>query len=223
MSSRDPDELAAELEPMEFPGDVEFLTELRSEARETIRYQSETLADIDSKAIKILRLNLVMIGVLVSALSLVVQENGSVDELDPFFNPYIVAGLVALVISTAFAAMTYTASELDVGVSAENLINLLQADFTREKREELLVKTYIARINFNRSTNVRNIPLIQCTIVLVFTAVVALALGTFEVVFGRAPPWYSVGGVGMLLLAVLWVSGLPRQFVRAIRDWNEWR
>lgn len=223
MSSRDPDELAAELDPMEFPGDVEFLAELRSEAEDTVQYQTETLADIDTKAIKILRLNLVVIGVLVSALSLVAQENGGVDGLGPFLNPYVVAGIVALVLSTAFAAMTYTASELDVGISSENLMKILQADFSREKREELLVKTHIARINFNRSTNVRNIPLIQCTIILVFTAVVAFALGTYEAVFGRPPPWYSVGGVGLLLLAVIWVSGLPRQFVRAIRDWNEWR
>jgi hypothetical protein len=223
MASRDPDELETELESIEFTGDRELLSELRSEARETVDAQLTTLNDIDTKASKILRLNLVLIGILVSVASLVVQNgtgNGKTSA-EPFLNLYIISGIGALLLSTAFAAMTYTASELDVGLSSENLERLLDADFPRDEVETLLVKNYIVRINFNRSTNIRNIPLIQTTIVLVVGAVVLFTLGVYEAITGSVPLWLLVPAV-LLLLAVIVVSGLPVQTKRAVRDIREW-
>lgn len=140
MASRDPAELREELQGIDFDGDPEQLAELRSEARETVDAQRETLNDIDTKASKILRLNVALIGILISVLSIAIQvgpdsETG-LGNTAPFINIYTEIGLGALVLSTAFAAMTYTASELDVGVSSENLTGLLEADFTREETEE---------------------------------------------------------------------------------------
>lgn len=225
MSSRDPDELREELESIDFSGDVGFLTELRAEARETVESQSDTLADIDTKASRILRLNILLIGVLVSVLS-IASQNGSEESasmgMDPLVNPFIYTGVGALVLSTAFSALTYTASELDVGVSSENVTNLLRADFSRQEAEALLVKNYVMRINFNRSTNVRNIPLIQMTIFLVIVAVVFFTLGAYDAVVGTVPGWISGSAIVLLLLIVV-LSGLPKQLLRAVRDVLEWR
>lgn len=52
MASRDPTELKEELGDVDFGGDTEQLVELRSEARETVNAQRETLNDIDTKASK---------------------------------------------------------------------------------------------------------------------------------------------------------------------------
>ena len=92
MSSRDPDELRRELRRIEFTGDVELLSELRSEARETVTAQKETLNDIDTKASKILRLNVALIGILISVLSIAIQvgpesETG-LGNVEPFVNLY---------------------------------------------------------------------------------------------------------------------------------------
>lgn len=225
-SSRNQDELRDELDAIEYEGDGQLLTELREEARETVDAQRATLNDIDTKASKILRLNIVLIGVLVSAVSIVAQvgpgSDSGLDAVGQFVNVYSGAGIAALVLSTAFAAMTYTASELDVGVSSDNLTELLRADFTRREAELLLVKNYIVRINFNRSTNVRNIPLIQTTILLVVVAVVSLSLSVYEAVIGPVPPWLPL--VGVLFVGVLaYMSGLYTQTKRALRDFNEWR
>jgi hypothetical protein len=188
------------------------LTELRSEARETVDAQNETLTDIDTKASRILRLNILLIGVLVSALSIATQNGssggGQMSGVEPFINVYTKAGTGSLVLSTAFAAMTYTASELDIGVSSENLTTLLRADLSREDAEELLVKNYIVRINFNRSVNIRNIPLIQMTIFLVITAVALFSLGTYRAVVGPVPLFLLALTTGVLL-GVVFVSGLP--------------
>lgn len=226
MASRDPAELREDLEDVDFDGDPEQLAELRSEARETVDAQRETLNDIDTKASKILRLNVALIGILISVLSIAIQvgpdsETG-LGNADPFVNVYTEIGLGALVLSTAFAAMTYTASELDVGVSSENLSKLLKAGFTREETEELLVQNYIMRINFNRSTNLRNIPLIQLTIVLIVSAIVSFVLGLYHGVSGSVPIWLWLSSI-VLLGGVVLVSGLVTQVRRAIDDIQEWR
>jgi hypothetical protein len=233
MVSRDPDELREELESIDFEGDPELLAELRSEARETVDGQQATLDDIDSKASKILRLNVLLISVIVSALSIVAQVGGSVATasagdggptllLDQFLNPYTKLGVGFLILSTAVAALTYTASELDVGVSSSNLTNLIRADFSTEERRELLLKNYIVRINFNRSTNVRSIPLISATILSVVSGILFLTLGTYDAILGAVPLWLS--GFALVFLGVIvWVSGLVTQTREAIRDIRRWR
>lgn len=225
MSSRNPDELRAELTSIDFTGDSELLSELRSEARETVNVQKETLRDIDTKASKILRLNVLIIGVIVSALSIAAQT-GSTDStlsgVEPFVNTYTKLGIGSLVASTALAAMTYTSSELDAGVDSDNLTSLLRADLPREDARELLVKNYIVRINFNRSTNIRNIPLITSTIVFVVLGVVFLSLGAYEAIVGPVPSWLFTLSL-LLLLGVLWTSGMLTQTRRAIHDLREWR
>jgi len=226
MSSRDPSDLREDLRQIDFSGDSEQLSELRAEARETVEAQKATLDDIDTKASRILRLNIALIGILVSVLSIMTQfgsdQEAGLSSIDPFVNIYTEIGIGALVLSTAFAAMTYTASELDVGVSSENLTELLRADFSNEETEELLLKNYIMRINFNRSTNVRNIPLIQLTIILIVLAIISFVLGIYQGIIGPVPVWLLLAAI-ILIGGVVVVSGFVTQARRAIRDFLEWR
>lgn len=128
MVSRNPDELRKELESIDFEGNVELLSELRSEARETATGQQETLNDIDSKASKILRVNVLLIGVIISTLSIAAKiggkpatagpDNGTPTLLlDHFLNLYTKLGVGFLILSTALAALTYTASDYDMSES----------------------------------------------------------------------------------------------------------
>lgn len=231
MVSRDPDELREELDSIDFDGNVEWLSELRSEARETVTGQQETLNDIDSKASKILRLNVLLIGVIVSALSIAAKTGGSATRADDgtstlllnhFLNPYTKFGIGFLILSTALAALTYTASELDVGVSSDNLTNLIRADLSTEEAQELLVKNYIVRINFNQSTNIRNTPLITMTIIFVVSGILFFTLGAYEAIIGSVPWWLSGLAFG-LLCGVVWISGLVTQTGEAVKDILEWR
>lgn len=231
--SRNPDELRDELKSINFDGDSEALSELRSEARETVAGQRETLNDIDSKASRILRLNVLLIGVIVSALSIEAKTGGSTAVsnssndsptllLDHFLNPHTKLGVGFLILSTALAALTYTASELDVGVSSDNLTSLIKAEFSTAERQELLLKNSIVRINFNRSTNIRNIPLISATILFLVSGVLFFTLGTYEAIIG-AVPWWLSGVSLLLLLGIVWISGLVTQTEKAIRDIRKWR
>jgi len=131
-------------------------------------------------------------------------------------------GVASLILSTALAALTYTASELDVGVDSDNLTSLIRADMSLDDAQELLVKNYIVRINFNRSTNIRNLPLITSTIVFLVVAVVCFTLGVYEAVIGSVQPWLLTPAL-LLVFGVVVISGLTRQTRRAIQDFREWR
>ena len=140
MVSQNPDELRAELEGIEFEGCRRTLTVLREEANLTVERQLDTLADIDDKANRILRLNVLLVGVVVSALSIASQLDAGSKASGPvigqFRNTYVELGVASLVVSTALAAITYSATEYDVGVSADNVKKLLAADLSAEETAE---------------------------------------------------------------------------------------
>lgn len=187
--------------------------------------QISTLTDIDTKASRILRVNILLIGAIISALSIAAQlgdPNEGIDVLQPFVNVYTKLGVASLVLSTALAALTYTASELDVGMSAENMLRLLDAEFPESEYRELVVKNYIVRINFNHSTNLRNIPLVTATIVFVVGAVLLFSLGIYEAMIAPVPPVLNASAV-VLIVVVTLISGSVKQTWRAVQDVWEWR
>mgnify|MGYP006299263089 CR=1 FL=1 len=224
MVSKHPEQLRAALDDIDVELGHRTLTVLRSEANLTVQRQLDTLADIDDEASRILRLNVLLVGVVVSALSIASQVDSVAGEplVGQFRNPYVELGVASLIISTALAAITYSATEYDVGVSADNVAKLLRADIPADEIEALLLKNYVARINFNRSVDVRNIPLVTATIVFALVGVVFLALGVYEATI-RPTPWWLVFGACLLVGAVVLASGLPAQTVRAIRDVRAWR
>lgn len=84
------------------------------------------------------------------------------------------------------------------------------------------MKNYVMRINFNRSTNIRTIPLIQVTILLVVSSIVAFVLSVYRGLIGPVPVPLILVSIG-LVVGVVVVSGLVTQVRRAIRDVREWR
>lgn len=225
MVSRNPEDLTEELEAIEFRGNAATLTVLRSEADETVDRQLDALADIDDKASRMLRLNVLLVGVVVSALSIASRLDVSLESGTPvigqFRNIYVELAVASFVLSTALAAVTYTATEYDVGISAENAMELLGADLSTETVETLLVKNYVVRVNFNRSVNIRNIPLVTATIVFAVTGVILFTLGTYQAIVGPVS-WWLLAGAMALIVAVVVVSGLPTQTYRAWLDIREW-
>lgn len=223
--SRNPDELKFELNSIVVTLDPAKIPELRSEAQKTVTSQIETINDIDTKASQILRLNILLIGVIVSVLSLAAQSGGDgtlyVNGSEAFINTYMGLGFASLILSTAFAAMTYGASELDTGIDVQNIEHFLTVDFSAEEVEELLLKNYIARINFNRSTNIRNLPLITATLNLVIAGVVFFSLGIYEAIIGTVPRWLHYSAL-LLFLVVVWRSAFLVQTYRAVRDILIW-
>lgn len=94
----------------------EICQRICEEARETIDQQIYRNEQVDQKALGIFRLNLLLMGLMLTIFTLVVDTSVQVDR---FISGWSIGGLVLLLISTLFAAMTYTSTSYDVGISTD--------------------------------------------------------------------------------------------------------
>lgn len=200
--------------------DIDMLRVAREEAHRTVDSQSKTLDDIDSKAARVLRVNLVLLGVVLTGISVAVNAHPggerAVGVLADLANYYTVAGIVLLLASTAVAAVTYTASDLRTGMSGKDLRAVLDNEYDYRQNLEGIVESYSHWIEHNFRTNAKNAPLETLTLLLLVYAMTALALGTDSAVTGDVEWW-------LLDLAIIanglltWHTEFHRQLRRLLR------
>lgn len=213
--SGDKDDFGKRLREIDYNGDGAVAEKLRKEAQQTLDYQIQSLNDIDTKASKILRINVLLIGVLLSALSIAARDP-SVEVAD-FINIYTKVGVLSLILSTATAAWTYTASDYDVGISPENIADSLERELTKYQFEMVMAKSYARWIDFNNSTNIRNVPLITATNLLVVTALIFLTLGVYQSLVDTVSDIFIWGSV-LIIVTITLVSKFPWQLRDALED-----
>lgn len=199
--------------------EIELLSTARAEARRTIDSQVQTLDDIDSKAARILRVNLVLLSLLLTGLSLAVDTGTtqtSPVQFPTLVNAYTTAGFVSLLLSTGLAGITYTASNLRAGMSAPDLRNVVDNEYTDRENVEGLIMSYANWIEHNYVVNAKNAPLLTLTILLLIYAITLLAFGLKQAVTGHVEWWLAVG-TGVLLLGVTHFTGFYDQVKRYYR------
>ncbi|GAB7008315.1 hypothetical protein [Halorubrum trueperi] len=157
----------------------------REELRATFDYQVERLREIDNKAIEILKANLLLIGIVVTGGSIVVQT-----ELDlaVFLNPFTVVGGLLLLASTGLAAVTYTASDLRGGLDIKAIDAVVASERNGSAAgdaefDERLLRSYAEWIDYNARVTAVNDLLATATVLLIFVAFVYVIAG---VVVGAA-------------------------------------
>lgn len=190
------------------PGtDAETLSVTREELRTTFQYQVERLREIDSKAIEILKANLLLIGIVVTGGSVLTQTDL---DIALFINPFTVAGVLLLLISTGVASVTYTSSNLRGGIgstaveaaiaerraaavmsppggdggAAAETVTEAAAETTFEER---LVRSYARWIDYNARMTAVNDILVTVTVLTVFVAFVYVAVGVAVAAVGVGP------------------------------------
>ena len=190
----------------------------REELRTTFDYQVARLQEIDTKAIEILKANLLLIGILVTGGSILVQTDL---EIAAFLNPFTVAGGLLLLGSTGLAAVTYTASDIRGGLDAEAIESIIAArsssastgfdgfdgsdgfdggnDLDGGGLDERLIRSYAEWIDYNARVTAVNDLLATVTVVSVFVAFVYVIAGV------------AVGGAGLSTLAAWGRSSVSRQ------------
>lgn len=156
------------------------------EAKRTVNRQTEWLREIDTKAMRTLRFNAILLGVVVPTATFAVQF-GLVRSAEVFYNVHVGAGVAALVGSTALAGVTYTATSLDVGVSSDDIRTAQRHGLSDRQLHDTLVTSYAGWIRSNRRTLLRNSLLVTATIVLTIYALALLALGAGAAVLGGIP------------------------------------
>lgn len=142
-----------------------------SEARAVIDAQNATMTDIDDKAMRTVRLNAVLIGLLVTGLQFA-------PEL--FYTAALQVSFVLLIGSTVCGVITYNESNLYVGPRGEYIEDLAGADFPDPPWEEDLLQTMAGMIAENYDDIRRNANWLTATqvglVLGVGTAVVAVAI-----------------------------------------------
>ncbi|WP_048077306.1 hypothetical protein, partial [Halorubrum sp. AJ67] len=190
----------------------------REELRTTFDYQVERLREIDNKAIEILKANLLLIGIVVTGGSIVVQTTV---DLAAFLNPFTVAGGLLLLASTGLAAVTYTASDLRGGLDLRAVDAVIAAERSEgswlggdetptsdAEFDERLLRSYAEWIDYNARVTAVNDLLATVTVLLIFVAFVYVIAG---VVVGAAglsatESWVSFVVLTVFSTAFTWIS-----------------
>lgn len=186
----------------------------REELRTTFTYQVERLREIDTKAIEILKANLVLIGIVVTGGSIVVQTEV---DLGGFLNPFTLAGGILLLVSTGLAAVTYTASDLRGGLSIADVDAVIAAeragpgDDTNDREvgfDERLLRSYAEWIDYNARVTAVNDLLATVTVLLVFFAFVYVVAGVAIGAAGlsAAASWLSFVVLTLIGVWFTWVA-----------------
>lgn len=167
--------------------DVDIVEISREEAHRVIDNQIKTLDDIDNKAARLLRINLVLLGIILTGLSLALDTNSSSESIQVVTrlnNMYTISGVLFLLASTAVAAITYTSSSLQAGVSANDLRQFLDNNLDDRTNLEGLIEGYAEWIEYNYKVNARNAPLGTLTLLLLIFAMLSLSLGVYTAISG---------------------------------------
>lgn len=204
--------------PLPYGGEDEVAVLMCIEGRRTVHNQNRQQSEMDTKASRLMRANLVLVGLILSGFSLAAKSDGIATA--PFLNSFAITGVCLLVSSVVVAGVTYTATESRVGVSHTTVRHVVNADVDRAAAERGLAKAYARWIEVNRRSNVRNAFYATGAILLVLAAVVFLVAGAVAGAFsGRL----SVGAhLALWTLTATVVAGIG--WLSGIRDdYREWR
>lgn len=174
------------------------LTELQT----TFDYQVQRLREIDSKAIEILKANLLLIGIVVTAGSILVQTDLDVAL---FANAFTISGVGLLLVSTALAGVTYTVSNLRGGLGSEAVEVAIDSHRLEESEEyrERILRSYASWIEYNARVTAVNDMFATFTVLLVIDAFIFVFAGLVVGVFAPGLLISAMAFLGLTLVVAL--------------------
>jgi hypothetical protein len=135
-----------------------------TEARSVIDAQNATMTDIDDKAMRTVRLNAVLLGLLVTGVQF---------APDLFRDPLLQAAFALLIFSTVFGVITYNESNLYVGPRGEYIEALADEEFSDPPWEDDLLETMAGMIAENYDDIRRNAHWLTATQVALVLGIIA--------------------------------------------------
>ena len=134
--------------------EVRVLRATLEETRPTLDTIEGFLSDIDDKAGRTLRLNIGLIGLLLTVVSLGFSQD--VPGVSRLINPAFFTGIAASSISILAALLTYTRSTVTVGLGGEDITYILNNDVSEEFLLRSLVRSHRTWIQENGRVNERD-------------------------------------------------------------------
>lgn len=191
-------------------GERDTFETTRQELQTTFEYQVQRLREIDTKAIEILKANLLLVGLVVTGGSILVQTDFPIAVV---FNTFVLTGVALLLLSTALAGITYTSSNLRGGLDAaaiEGAIAARNGEEAVEAYENRLLRSYGRWIEYNARITAVNDMFATITVLLVILALVYIASGIIVGMVGLGQVGTAIAFLGQTVL-LLWLSKIVYQ------------
>jgi len=192
------------------------------EARYTVNQQITKIHKEDQKAVGIFRVNLLVLGILTSALSLSIRAE--ILATSNFLNAHTAIGAFALLTSSVVAAMAYTSSTFEMGVDPSQVDLASDGEMSEQDFLKKLNEEYSEWVAHNNSVHQFNSYAITWAMILAIAGIVFFAGGVIIGVLQLRGAAVSYGllavevGAGVVLgLMVYYSDGIFRKLKPAAR------
>jgi len=108
--------------------DIEALRIAQNEARTVLDHQIQTFNDVDNKAARTFRLNVILLGLILTAASFIARAETF--DIGPYNNIFTIGGVVSLIFSFIFAVVTYTTTQIETGIGPPAIQRLIDKRYT---------------------------------------------------------------------------------------------
>ena len=149
VSGTDADSVALEKPETEY--DIESLRRTHEEGRATLDHLISTINDTDDKAAYTLRINILILGIVATIISLTLRE-GIVQAQD-VSNVALYVAIASSILSLVVSLLIYSRTEFKVGLSANDLGSVLGEKFSEERLLLALIRSEQRWIRYNEKTN----------------------------------------------------------------------
>lgn len=159
--------------------DIEALRTTQSEVRTVLDHQIQTFNDVDNKAAKTFRLEALLLGFILTAVSFLVRTESL--SLVRYINNFTVAGVVLLEISFIFAISTYTITSIETGLGPNDIQRLIDEKYSEKEWLILLLRSEGEWMRLNERQQTINGVLITISHITLVLAILALSFGIAKV------------------------------------------
>jgi len=142
----------------------------------TLDYQLDTLADIDDKAVKIYRANILFLSIVIGLASIAVRGNGNIQSL---INLNSAAGIILILLSLAAGAITYRASDMQGGIDPREIDRTFYEKQNERTSISMIVNKNKKYIEKNDTVLKKNGEYITYTTILTINALAYISMGIF--------------------------------------------
>lgn len=131
-------------------GELEALEHLYEEGRANVEHRIATGTDLDTKASQVFRFNTLVIGILVSAISILLRMEEPRVDMGDWILYTMAAGVLLLGVSALLAILAYMVTEFAMGLRAEDLSRAREERFSQTGLLEEMVAAYTRAATANR-------------------------------------------------------------------------
>ncbi|MDQ2073526.1 hypothetical protein RBH20_13385 [Haloarcula sp. H-GB4] len=161
----------------EQPPTRDSLETILDQTNRTLDYQIDTLSDIDDKAIRIYRANILFLSIVIGLASVAVGNSSP--DIDVLININSVIGVTLLIGSLAAGAITYRASALQGGIDPREVDRAYYEKQRKRDSVSMIVNKNKEYISHNDSVLQDNGRFITYTTIITINALAYIAAGVF--------------------------------------------